>query len=372
MRWGLGLLAAVAAWGLVAASAARGDDKPILMLDTGGHQAKMRSITFTPDGKYLVSAGNDKVVRVWDWRAGKTIRTIRGQVGPGNEGMIFAMALSPDGRWLAVGGFMAPGHGVRDQDVGDIRLYDFATGELKAVLKGHRDVTHALAFSPDSKRLISGAGDNTAIIWDMAAHQPLHRLQGHTDDIYDVGFTPDGARAVTASYDKTLRLWNVADGSLVKDMPGHGDRVKTLAMSPKDGSIASGDDSGGEIRLWDGKTGAFLRTLARQGGSVGSLRFSPDGRLLLSTCGYSGCGDKQRVFEVASGHELTVYSKHNNIVVASAFSPDGRLVTTGGGDNKEIHIWDPRTGETKAVLKGTGSTSWAAGFSADMSPKSGC
>src|SRR5580704_1985470 len=132
MRWGLGLLAAVAAWGLVANSAARGDDKPILMLDTGGHQALINGIAFTADGKYLVSAGDDTVVRVWDWRAGKTVRTIRGQVGPGREGKIFAMALSPDGRWLAVGG--------RIREPGlvpvPIRLYDFATGELKALLKG--------------------------------------------------------------------------------------------------------------------------------------------------------------------------------------------------------------------------------------------
>ena len=59
---------------------------------------------FTPDGKQLVSAGDDKVIRVWDWQAAKTIRTIRGQVADGPEGKIFAMALSPDGRWLAVGG----------------------------------------------------------------------------------------------------------------------------------------------------------------------------------------------------------------------------------------------------------------------------
>src|SRR5580704_5210819 len=130
MRWGLGLLAAVAAWGLVATSPARGDDKPILMLDTGGHQALIKGITFTADGKYLVSAGFDKVVRVWDWRAGKTVRTMRGQVGPGREGQIVAMALSPDGRWLAVGGNI----GQAEIRQADIRLYDFATGELKALL----------------------------------------------------------------------------------------------------------------------------------------------------------------------------------------------------------------------------------------------
>jgi WD40 repeat protein len=164
MRWGLGLLAAVAAWGLVATSAARGDDKPILMLDTGGHQALIRGVTFTADGNYLVSAGEDKVVRVWDWRAGKTVRTIRGQVGPGPEGKIYAMALSPDQRWLATGGWMGQ-HAQDSENASAIRLYDFATGELKALLKGHTSVINALAFSPDSRRLISGSFDETAIIW---------------------------------------------------------------------------------------------------------------------------------------------------------------------------------------------------------------
>jgi WD40 repeat protein len=80
----LGLLAIAAVH--LSSSAARCEDQPFLMLDTGGHQASIRGITFTPDGKYLVSAGYDKVVRVWDWRAGKTIRTIRGEVGSGYEG----------------------------------------------------------------------------------------------------------------------------------------------------------------------------------------------------------------------------------------------------------------------------------------------
>ena len=149
-------------------------------------------------------------------------------------------------------------------------------------------------------------------------------------------------------------------------MTGHGDKVHSLAVSPKDGSIASGDESG-EIRLWDGKTGALKKVLAKQGGNVGSLRFSPDGRLLLSTCGYcnANCSYTQHIYDAASGKEVTAYAKHDNTVIASAFSPDGSLVATGGGDNSEIHVWDPKTGETKAVLKGTGRPSWAVGFSAD-------
>ena len=83
-------------------------DAPILQLDTGGHMGLIKGLAFTPDGRYLVSAGDDKVIRVWDWQAGTTVRSIRGQAGAGDEGKVYAMALSPDGRWLAAGGLTAP------------------------------------------------------------------------------------------------------------------------------------------------------------------------------------------------------------------------------------------------------------------------
>jgi WD40 repeat protein len=202
MRRVVGLLMALAVFIWPGIAVVRAEEKPVLMLDTGGHQALIRGIIFTPDGKYLISAGDDKVVRVWDWRASKTMRTIRGQVGPGNDGKIYAMALSPDGRWLAVGGWMK----VPGESGHHIRLYDFASGELKGLLKGHTNVILSLAFSPDGKRLISGSYDDTAILWDVESHALLHRLEGHRAEIYTVGFTPDGERAVTGCYDHAMRL----------------------------------------------------------------------------------------------------------------------------------------------------------------------
>src|SRR5215468_2840583 len=124
------------------------ESTPRLMLDTGGHMTTIKGLVFTPDGKQIVSAGLDKLIRVWDWQTGATVRMIRGQIGPGPEGVIYAIALSPDGRWLAAGGFMAPGHGVRDNEVGDIRLYDFVGGKLVGLLRGHGDVVNSVAFSP--------------------------------------------------------------------------------------------------------------------------------------------------------------------------------------------------------------------------------
>ena len=80
------------------AQAARADAPDFhLDLDTGGHRAFIKDIAFTSDGQYLVSASDDKTIRIWDWQTGATIRTLRGFVGPGNDGKIFAVAVSPDG-----------------------------------------------------------------------------------------------------------------------------------------------------------------------------------------------------------------------------------------------------------------------------------
>ncbi len=361
MRW-IAILVCM----FMAGAGAAAEERPILQLDTGGHMALIKVLAFTPDGKFIVSAGEDKVIRVWGWRKGVTVRTIRGQSGPGNEGKIYAMALSPDGRWLAVGGETCNEDDFQSGKCREaVRLYDLASGELKALLQGQDSVTNSLAFSPDGGRLISG-GDEDAVLWDVEKAKLLSRLKGQRGYISSVGFTPDGARAVTGSEDKTLRLWSVANGALLKKMTGHGDKMESLAVSPKDGSIASGDGSG-EIRLWDGETGALKKVFVPPGGNIGSLRFSPDGRLLLSTCGGSECNNTQRIYDAASGNELTAYAKNDNTVVASAFFVDGSLVATGGGNDEAIHIWDPKTGETKAVLKGTGRDTFAAGLSADGS-----
>ena len=158
-----------------------------------------------------------------------------------------------------------------------MRLYEFATGQLAALLKGHAGPVVSLAFSADSRRLISGSYDNSAIVWDVERRALAHQLKGHADYVFAVGFMPDSARAVTGSHDKTLKLWSVADGKEIATLSGHNNKVWALDVSAADGSIASGRH--GEIRLWDGRTGSLLRNLAHPG-DVGSLKFAADGKVL--------------------------------------------------------------------------------------------
>jgi WD40 repeat protein len=342
--------------------AALAQAEPVLMLDSGGHTSLVAAVIFSADGKQLISAGHDKVIRVWDWQSGRTVRSIRGQVSPGDEGRIFTMAVTAGGGRLAVAGQLTTPGGGRQQ----IRIYNFATGELVRVLAGHTRNITALAFSPDGTRLVSASQDRSAILWDLERGRPVRRFEGHKEEVTAVSFTADGAHLITASLDRTLRLWSVPDGRQIVEMTGHAEKLSALAVSPTGNTVASGSYDG-EIRLWDQRSGRPLRTLGNQrGAQVGTLRFSPDGRWLLSTCGggISCAGQPQYIWDVAANRAIQGYIKHDNVVFAAAFSPDGRFVATAGGNNNEIHVWDPLTAATKQVLRGTGAPVWATGFAA--------
>src|SRR4051812_3781930 len=88
---------------VAAAAVAAPPGEPLLALDAGGHTALVRQVLFTPEGRELISVSDDRTIRVWDVRSGETLRTLRTPIGRGLEGMLFAAALAPGGRTLAVG-----------------------------------------------------------------------------------------------------------------------------------------------------------------------------------------------------------------------------------------------------------------------------
>ena len=74
---------------------------PFLQLETGGHLAQVKALVFTPDNRFLVSGGDDKVIRIWSTLSGKLVRTISGELGPGKQGQAYALSVSSDGKWLS-------------------------------------------------------------------------------------------------------------------------------------------------------------------------------------------------------------------------------------------------------------------------------
>jgi WD40 repeat protein len=353
----------------------RADEAPILKLDVGGHIGGITGLAFTPDGKQIVTSGEDKTIRVWDVETGRTVRVIRGQEGPERAGRLAALALSPDGRWLAVGGELDGAELSKMESSSAIRLYEFSSGRLVGLLKGHRrNGVVSLAFSPDSRLLVSGSGEMKTILWDVASRRQLHALAGQEGGLVSgmtARFSPDGER-VAAILADFIGLWRVKDGQQIALLEGHKKKVTTLAVSPADGSIASGGEDG-EIRLWNGRTGNFLRKIANQGDYVTSLVFTKDGRKLISGgAGAPGLDSTApasashcHVWDVKSGAKLFDCAKHKGRVNYLALSPDGRRAASAGGADGSIQIWDAERGKIYKTIRGVGQTVFDVAFSAD-------
>ena len=329
--------------------------KPILTIDTGGHKSIVKELIFTKDNRYLISTGYDKTIRVWNVQTGQIDRIIRGQIGDGDEGILYAATLSPDNRWLAVAGF------TKDND---IRLIDFGTGEIEKLFLKHNDVIRDLAFSRDGRYIVSSSFDKTAKIWNVSFGKAHTVLKGHTKSVNTAVFSPDGRTIVTGSDDKTLKLWDARTGRLLSTLSGHTDRIRCVEYTPDGRYILSGSNDK-TIRLWDGRTGSAIKVLVTQNRAPIKFSISPDSTKVV-TGHSSGSGSRtNNIFSIPSGTKVSSITKHTNIVIATAISPDGRLAATGGGDNREIYIWEVATGKIKHKLAGSGGSVWAVGFGKD-------
>lgn len=349
----------VAAWSVISSLPLRADTAPLLTLETGGHMAAIRAVVFTQDGTQLISAGDDKSIRVWDVASGQTVRVLRGEIGDGAAGKILALAISPDGKWLAAGGQMQD----RIDGEHEIRLYDFATGEIVALLHGTKGMVLSLAFSADGKLLAAGSSGDIAIVWDVQKRTLLHELKGQGADVNRVAFSLDGERLITAGDDRRALLWRVRDGRLLARTRALRGKVFGLAISPVTGDVALSTQEG-EITIVDDRAMRPLRTITVKGAEFVSLSFSPDGRSLLTGAGAAPF--QCLVFDVDGADQpLLIYRAHQQIVAATAFSPDGRLAVTAGGRDNEIHLWDARTGMLVRAMQGRGTPVFSVGFSAN-------
>jgi WD40 repeat protein len=166
-----------------------------------GHTGRVTCVRFHPDGKRLFSASQDGSVRVWHLVQGR-----QGTVFRAGDTPLTCLAFTRDGRRLAIGGFTSGDKaGTLTRLVG---VWDVATGQETLSLRGYPTYVHAIAFSPDEKRLAGGLHDNTVKLWDLATGQEILTLRGHRNRVLGVGFSPDGTRLVSAAADRTVRVWN--------------------------------------------------------------------------------------------------------------------------------------------------------------------
>jgi dipeptidyl aminopeptidase/acylaminoacyl peptidase len=263
-----------------------------------------------------------------------------------------AVAFSPDGTRLAA---MNSSEHSADNSV---HIWNTATGEEIAVLRGHERWSRSVAFDPTGERLASGGWDRTIRIWDADTGECLLILRGHGDAITSLAFSPDGTRVVSGSHDETVRIWDVLTGEELLLIRGRkGSSWPMVVFSPDGRRLASGSYDK-TVLIWDPSTGEELLVLRHQDG-VSAVTFSPDGTRLASA---SMNDNVIRIWDVSAGREVAALHGHEDVILSLAFSPDGTRLASASRDIT-ARIWDPKTGEHLRVLRGhqAGLTSVAFG-----------
>jgi hypothetical protein len=270
----------------------------------------------------------------------------------GHDAPVRSLAISPDGRRALSG-----------SDDGIIRLWEVPNGKELRRFKGHTDAVHCLAFSRDGRQFLSASQDRTIRRWDVATGKELGRFTGHTGGVRCVAFAPDGRRALSGGSDHSLRLWEVATGKEIRTLTPKAGTIHAIAFAPN-GRLALCACEDKAVCLWDVDYGKELRRFEGHTRSVASVAFSPEGKRAVS----GGQDKTARLWDVKSGKQLHRLEGHANAVIRVAFSADGKLVLSGSSQHQEpdktLRVWDAESGKELRAFGGK-ATVWAIAIAPD-------
>jgi WD40 repeat protein len=353
-------------------ASAGGADPTVLLWDvaaerpTGrplpGASAGAWALDWSPNGRTLAAAGEDGSVVLWDaYEPPADPRRLVDSAGPArrpDSARLDSVRFSPDGRWLAAA-----------RSDGAVRLWDVAGGGSEGpLLEGSEQRLWSLAWSPDGKVIAAAGRDKLIRLWDAATGEPVGRpLRGHLEAVLGLAWNGNGTRFASASRDRSVALWDGSPGPplryarriypLIDDLAGvvFSPTADRLALASLDGRIA----------VWDVEPDRPLGPPAyAQRAALSSIVFSPDGERLAS-----GNGRAVAIWRARSAPRMARLDQLDASVQHVSTAPGGAtlalVVQQANSDELALWLWDRGTGERLDEIDGLGRRAPTVGWSAD-------
>jgi eukaryotic-like serine/threonine-protein kinase len=295
--------------------------------------ASQRAVAVSPDGRWLATAAITSTVAadadqvsVWDMATGRLDRTL-----PGGVGWVEVLAFSPDGSWLVVGG-----------DNG-MTVYESATGRVVAGFPTGVRVS-SLAIAPDGSWITTN-GESAVILWDVPTGRKRFTLPAETADAWGLAVTPDGRRLLIGTQRHRMVVCDPETGRVLFTTPSSEGGLSRLTLSRGGTRGAGFYRMENDVQVFDARPPGE-RVLSADH-AVFAVTVAPDGRHAV-TVGSSGT---PRVWDLTTGRPGVAGPAHGDSTSAVAVGPDGTTVASAGED-MVVRVWDAATGAVRRELIG--------------------
>jgi WD40 repeat protein len=282
-------------------------------------------VAFSPDGKYLAIGDSSGSVMLWHVGRKEYRFSLAAHNGP-----VSALTFTPDGRRLISGG--------HDHLAGDHALWvpGKASGESESC-HGHRGAVHSVFVTADGTSLLTGSIDGTIRLWDLKSHRQSHILKAHTSWVNGLVLSKDGSLLASAGSDNTVRLWETKTWKNFSTLTVKEGEVRSVALSP-DGKFVAAGIRYGHVRVWNIETKEEIYSAKAHEGETWAVAFTPDGKTLIAGGGDWNKPSKIRLWDTSNWNERASL-KHTGEVLCLAVSRDGKRLAAGGWD-RTVKIWD--------------------------------
>jgi WD40 repeat protein len=305
-----------------------------------GHHSEVSSVVFSHDGLRLLSGSSDSTAKLWDVSSGKEVRTYHAHAG-----QLTCITFSQDDKYICAGGWDKTAILWRTNDSEPIRIF-----------RGFSQQMNAIDYSSRTSLLLTGSSDSVINIWQMN-NASIWKSFKSTSVVSSVAFSHDNLYAFSGAWDNTVKKWELSSGSLLFSLQGHPGRKSSIQMtddgfpysadknertpisiSQDDSKVVTTDNRDGSIKLWNALSGELIDSFKNgRGARAEFVAISPNSQFILAPEGF--LDPVFNIWDINAHKIVRTYKGHHATIWTASFSADGLYIVSGSWDHT-IKIWD--------------------------------